>query len=95
MIEKIWGKKRILETYLNIAETGKGIFGVEAAAKTYFNKSAQNLTKAEAAMIAACLPNPKIFTVKPMSRYVGYRYGNIMQQMNNLDGDEEIDAVVK
>ncbi len=95
MIEKIWGKKRILETYLNIAEMGKGIFGAQAAAKTYFNKDAQNLTQAEAAMIAACLPNPKVFTVKPMCNYVARRYGNIIQQMNHLDGDEEIDAIIK
>ncbi len=95
MIEKIWGKKRILETYLNIAEMGKGIFGTQAAAKIYFNKDAQNLTQAEAAMIAACLPNPKVFTVKPMCNYVARRYGNIIQQMNHLDGDEEIDAVIK
>ena len=95
MIEKIWGKKRILETYLNIAEMGKGIFGTQAAAKIYFNKDAKNLTQAEAAMIAACLPNPKVFTVKPMCNYVARRYGNIIQQMNHLDGDEEIDAVIK
>ena len=95
MIEKIWGKKRILEVYLNIAETGKGIFGVQAAAKSYFNKDAKNLLKAEAAKIAACLPNPKLYTVKPMSRYVGSRYGNILQQMSNLYDDEEINAIVK
>lgn len=95
MIEKIWGKKRILETYLNIAEMGKGIFGAQAAAKNYFNKDAKNLTQTEAAMIAACLPNPKVFTVKPMCNYVARRYGNIMQQMNHLDGDEEIDAIIK
>ena len=95
MIEKIWGKKRILETYLNIAEMGKGIFGTQAAAKIYFNKDANNLTQAEAAMIAACLPNPKVFTVKPMCKYVARRYGNIIQQMNHLDGDEEIDAIIK
>ena len=95
MIEKIWGKKRILETYLNIAEMGKGIFGTQAAAKIYFNKDAKNLTQAEAAMIAACLPNPKVFTVKPMCKYVARRYGNIIQQMNHLDGDEEIDAIIK
>ena len=74
---------------------GKGIFGTQAAAKIYFNKDAQNLTQAEAAMIAACLPNPKVFTVKPMCNYVARRYGNIIQQMNHLDGDEEIDAVIK
>ena len=95
MIEKIWGKKRILETYLNIAEMGKGIFGTQAAAKIYFSKDAKNLTQAEAALIAACLPNPKVFTVKPMCNYVARRYVNIMQQMNHLDGDEEIDAIIK
>ena len=95
MIEKIWGKKRILETYLNIAEMGKGIFGTQAAAKVYFNKDAKSLTQAEAAMIAASLPNPKVFTVKPMCNYVGRRYVNIMQQMRDLDGDEEIDAIIK
>ena len=74
---------------------GKGIFGVQAASKAYFNKDAKDLTRAEAAMIAACLPNPKVFTVKPMCRYVANRYDNILQQMNNLDGDEDIDAIVK
>jgi monofunctional glycosyltransferase len=95
MIEKIWSKERILETYLNVAEMGRGIYGVQAAAKAYFNKDAKNLTLAEAAMIAACLPNPKLFTVKPLSRYVANRYDNIMQQMNNLAGDEDIDALIK
>jgi monofunctional biosynthetic peptidoglycan transglycosylase len=95
MIEKLWSKKRILENYLNVAEMGKGVFGVQAAAKTYFNKDAKDLTRAEAAMIAACLPNPKVYTVKPMCKYVANRYDNILQQMNNLDGDEDIDAIVK
>ena len=95
MIEKLWSKERILQTYLNVAEMGKGIFGVQAAAKAYFNKDAKNLTRAEAAMIAASLPNPKIFTVKPLSNYVSRRYGSIMQQMENLDGDEDIDQIVK
>lgn len=95
MIEKIWSKERILEMYLNVAETGKGIFGVQAAAKAYFNKDAKNLTRAEAAMIAACLPNPKVYTVKPMSNYVAKRYGQILRQMNNLEGDPDIDALTK
>jgi monofunctional glycosyltransferase len=95
MIETLWSKERILETYLNVAEMGDGIFGVQAAAKTYFNKDAKNLTRAEAAMIAACLPNPKTYTVKPLSRYVANRYDNIMEQMNNLSGDPDIDALVK
>lgn len=95
MIEKLWSKERILQTYLNVAETGKGIFGVQAAAKTYFNKNAKNLTRAEAAMIAACLPNPKVYTVKPLSRYVASRYNNIMQQMNFIQRDPDISALVK
>ncbi|UAY52090.1 monofunctional biosynthetic peptidoglycan transglycosylase [Ferruginibacter albus] len=95
MIEKIWGKKRILETYLNVIETGKGVFGVEAASQFYFNKSAKTLTRSEAAMIAACLPNPKRFTVKPMSKYVSNRYDDIMRQMNLIEGVPEIQALIK
>jgi monofunctional biosynthetic peptidoglycan transglycosylase len=95
MIELIWGKERILETYLNVAEMGPGIFGVQAAARKYFKKDAANLTQREAAMIAACLPNPKKFTVVPTSRYVNKRAPRIMQQMNNLSGDEEIESLLK
>ena len=95
MIEMIWGKERILETYLNVAEMGPGIFGVQAAARKYFKKDAVNLTPREAAMIAACLPNPKKFSVVPTSRYVNKRAPRIMQQMNNLSGDEEIESLLK
>lgn len=94
MIEKIWGKKRILEVYLNVAEMGKGVFGIEAAARQYFNKSAKKLSRREAAMIAACLPNPKKYVVKPPSRYISQRYPWIMRQMTNLDGDPEIMILV-
>lgn len=95
MIEKLWSKKRILQTYLNVAEMGTGIFGVQAAAKNYFNKDAKDLTRQEAAMIAACLPNPKRFTIKPLSRYVAARSANILQQMNNLEEDEDIQELIK
>lgn len=95
MIEKIWNKKRILQTYLNVAEMGPGIFGVQAAARAYFNKDAKNLTRTEAAMIAACLPNPKLYTVKPLSRYVSIRSGNLLKQMNNLEDDEDIKELIK
>ena len=95
MIEKIWSKERILETYLNVAEMGKGIFGVQAAAKNYFKKNAKELSRQEAAMIAACLPNPKKYTVKPLSRYVNYRSAYILRQMNNLDGDPDIGSLLK
>lgn len=94
MIEKIWGKRRILEVYLNVSEMGKGIFGVEAASQRYFNKSAKKLTRTEAAKIAACLPNPKKYTVKPMSSAVKRRYPWVELQMQNLGPDEEIQLLL-
>lgn len=95
MIEKLWSKKRILETYLNVAEMGPGIFGVQAAAQAYFNKDAKNLSRSEAAMIASCLPNPKKFTVKPLSRYVFRRSSLLVRQMNNLEQDPDIRELLK
>lgn len=94
-IEQVWTKRIILERYLNVAEMGRGIFGVQAAAKTYFNKNARDLTRGEAAQIAACLPNPKRFTVKPLSRYVASRYDDIMRQMNRLEGDPDVQEIIK
>ena len=94
MIEKIWGKKRILEMYLNVSEMGKGIYGVEAASRVYFNKPAKNLSRYEAALIASALPNPVKYTVKPLSRYVSARAGWVLRQMGNLDGDADIRLVI-
>jgi len=94
MIEKIWGKKRILEVYMNVAEMGDGIFGIEKASRKYFNKSAANLSRQEAALIAACLPNPRRYAVKPVSRYVSIRSGWILRQMNNLQADSDIQKIV-
>lgn len=94
MIELIWGKKRILQMYLNVSEMGTGIFGIERAANIYFNKPASDLTRQEAALIAACLPNPKRFKVKPASNYVGARSRKIMQQMNFLQPDPDLQAVI-
>jgi monofunctional glycosyltransferase len=95
MIETFWSKQRILEMYLNVAEMGKGIFGVQAAATNYFNKDAIKLTKTEAAQIAAALPNPVKFTVKPLSKYVSIRSQNIVGQINNLAGDLDVQEVIK
>jgi monofunctional biosynthetic peptidoglycan transglycosylase len=94
LIEWIWGKQRILEVYLNVIEMGKGIFGAEAAAKAYFGKPASNLTRKEAAMIIACLPNPKVYTVKPVSRFVNWKSNWILRQMNNIQDDEDIKLLV-
>jgi monofunctional biosynthetic peptidoglycan transglycosylase len=94
MIELCWSKERILEMYLNVAEMGDGIFGIEAAAQSYFNKPAKNLSRQEAAMIAACLPSPKRYKVKPLSGYVAARSRTIVQQMNNLQSDPDIQEVI-
>lgn len=90
MIELCWSKERILEVYLNNAEMGKGIFGVDAAAHKYYNKPSEKLTRTEAARIAASLPNPKRYTVKPLSNYVSQRSAKLLKQMNNIEGDEKI-----
>jgi monofunctional biosynthetic peptidoglycan transglycosylase len=95
MIELVWSKKRILEVYLNEAEMGKGIFGIEAAAKKYFKKPASRLTRTEAAMIAASLPNPVRYTVKPVSTYVSRKYPWVLRQMNNLDGDPDVVKIIR
>ena len=95
MIETFWSKERILQMYLNVAEMGKGIFGIQAAATNLFNKNAIALSKNEAAQIAASLPNPKIFTVKPLTRYVSSRANNIIRQMNNLQSDPDIAKLIK
>ena len=94
LIEWIWGKQRILEVYLNTAEMGKGIFGIETAAQYYFHKPAKNLSKEQAAMIIACLPNPKIYTVKPVSRFVTWKSKWILRQINNIQDDKNVQQLV-
>lgn len=94
MIELVWGKKRILEVYLNVAEMGKGVFGCEKAARTYFKKSAKKLSLYEAAQIAASLPNPKKYTIKPMSSAIQRRAPWVQQQMNNIAWDRDVKALL-
>ncbi len=95
LTELIWRKKRILEVYLNVIEMGPGIFGIEAASQKYFHKHAKNLSREEAAMIIACLPNPKKFSVVPMSTRVAWRYPQILHEMNNIEDDEDVLAIIK
>ena len=85
--DAVWSKKRILTVYLNIAEFGEGIFGVEAAARHYFKKSARQLTPAETALLAAVLPNPIRFKANPPSGYILQRQQWILQQMRQLGGE--------
>ena len=83
-IEATWSKKRILEIYLNIAEFGPGIYGVGAASENYFHKAPTELRDAEAALLAAVLPNPKRLQVDSPSPYVRERQSWIIKQMQRL-----------
>jgi monofunctional biosynthetic peptidoglycan transglycosylase len=94
LIEWIWGKQRILEVYLNTIEMGKGIFGIEEASRQYFHKHAKDLSRNEAAMIIACLPNPKEYSVKPASRFVTWKSKWILRQMNNVQGDVHVRTLI-
>ena len=82
LIELIWGKERIMEVYLNSIEMGNGVYGAEAASKYWYRKSAINLTKKEAAGIAAILPNPRKFTATNSSSYINRRKGRIVKHMS-------------
>jgi monofunctional biosynthetic peptidoglycan transglycosylase len=95
MIEWIWGKRRILEVYLNVIEMGRGVFGLEAASQKYFGKPASKLSRREAAMIAACLPNPKVFTLKPVYPFIYPRSQQIMRQMDFLERDPDVQKIIK
>lgn len=86
-VETVWSKKRILTVYLNIAEFGDGVFGVEAAAQRYFGKPASRLTQSEAALLAAVLPNPLRFKVIAPTGYVRSRQAWILRQMRQLGGE--------
>ncbi len=86
MIELIWGKRRILEVYLNVAETGPMTFGVEAAAKRFYKQSGRELSRDEAARMAAVLPNPRQFSMENPSQYIRLRTRQIARQMRRLGG---------
>ncbi len=85
-IDGLWPKQRVLEVYLNIAEFGPGIYGVEAASQAYFGKPARYLSQAQAARLAAVLPNPKVLSVNSPSAYVQERVDWIQRQMAQLSG---------
>ena len=83
-MELLWSKARILEVYLNVIEFGPGLYGIEAASQTYFNRSAKQLTAQQAAQLAAVLPNPYRMQPTPMTPYVRKRSQWIRQQMRQL-----------
>ncbi|MDX1277340.1 monofunctional biosynthetic peptidoglycan transglycosylase [Oceanihabitans sediminis] len=84
LIEKIWGKERIMEVYLNSIEMGKNIYGIEAASQYWFNKSANKLSIYEAAAISAILPNPRNYQANPASNYIQKRKHWIVNQSRNF-----------
>jgi len=93
LIEALWPKERILEVYLNIAQFGPGVYGVEAAAQTFWHKSARRLTRTEAATLAAVLPNPRRYRATAPSPYVQRRRDWILRQMSYLETPAATDGV--
>ncbi len=92
LIELTWPKERILEVYLNIMETGEGLYGAEAVARSHFNSTAAKLTPQQSALIAATLPNPLVYSSRKPGPYIQKRQGQILGQMHAIhlveDGDE-------
>jgi monofunctional biosynthetic peptidoglycan transglycosylase len=93
LIESFWPKRRILEIYLNIAEFGYGTYGAEAASQRFFHKPASRLTRADAATLAAVLPNPQRYVASAPSHYVLQRREWILNQMQALGGPEMLDEI--
>ena len=81
LIEVFWSKERILEVYLNVAEMGNGVYGAEAASLYYFGKPSDKISRQQAALLAACLPNPRKYSPVKPSRYISGRQNWILRQM--------------
>ena len=86
LIETFWSKERIMEVYLNVIEMGNGVYGAQAASKTFFKKDAKYMSKSECATIAAVLPNPRKFNAGKPSGYIQGRKNWVMNQMNLWGG---------
>jgi len=93
LIEACWPKERILEVYLNSAEFGRGVYGVEAASRHFFHHSAARLTRSESALLAAVLPNPHLMHVERPSAYVASRQEWIVGQMRALGGAAYLEQI--
>lgn len=83
LIELVWGKKRILEVYLNCIEMGDGIFGAESAAQHYFGKSAEKLNRRESALIIAVLPNPRRWSPLKPTNFIERKTSTIIRYMGH------------
>ena len=93
LIELMWPKHRILEVYVNVAEFGDGIYGAQAAARSYWRKDAARLSAAESARLAAVLPSPRRYSASRPGPYVQRRAGWIQRQMRQLGGSEYLEQL--
>jgi monofunctional glycosyltransferase len=93
LIELFWSKRRIMEVYLNIAEMGDQVFGIEAAARTYYRTDPINITRRQAASIAAVLPNPVKYSVTDPGPYVSKNRNRIVKSMKQLGGTKFIEPL--
>ncbi|MEY3343297.1 MAG: hypothetical protein RL090_981 [Bacteroidota bacterium] len=84
LIESLWPKRRIMEVYLNVIEMGDGVYGIEAAAREYFDTGARTLSKEKAALIVACWPSPLKWSPSKPSKFIRWKKNWILRQMNNL-----------
>ncbi|TXK46404.1 monofunctional biosynthetic peptidoglycan transglycosylase [Pontibacter qinzhouensis] len=94
LMEALWGKKRIMEVYLNIAEMGDGVFGVEAACQKYFKRPAKDVTRQQAALLAAVLPNPIRYSAARPTGFVLQRRSRIARAMGRLGGITYVKAIL-
>jgi monofunctional biosynthetic peptidoglycan transglycosylase len=92
LIEFLWPKERILQMYVNIAEFAPGVYGVEAAARHHFRRSAKQLTPMQCALLASVLPNPARWSASKPSRYIQRRAGRIVRQMRGIPTSDEEDG---
>lgn len=90
LIETLWGKRRIIEVYLNVVEWGNGLYGAEAASQRYFHHPARSLTRRQAAALAAILPNPRRFSPTDPSRYIEGRIQTIEARMGRVAANPKI-----
>ena len=93
LIEAIWSKQRILEVYANIAEFGDGIYGAQAASRSYWKKDASKLSPAESARMAAVLPSPRRYSVANPGPYVKGRTNKIQRQMRQIGGTAYLETL--
>ncbi len=94
LLELVWSKRRILEVYLNIAEMGERSFGIEAASRRHYGQSARNLSREQAALLAAILPSPRRYRINEPSAYISERRAWILQQMTLLGGTAYLQKIL-